>query len=83
MKGKDTEAEEIGKKVAANYLNLLVKNLKKMNILITRPLIDVEDNIKFLGYKIIHMPTLKILPKNEKPINVEKYDAFIFIALTQ
>ena len=52
-----------------------------MNILITRPLIDVEDNMGrlfSLGHKIIHMPTLKILPKNEKPINVEKYDAFIF-----
>ena len=52
-----------------------------MNILITRPLIDVEDNMGrlfSLGHKIIHMPTLKILPKNEKPISVEKYDAFIF-----
>ena len=52
-----------------------------MNILITRPLIDVEDNMGrlfSLGHKIIHMPTLKISPKNEKPINVEKYDAFIF-----
>ena len=52
-----------------------------MNILITRPLIDVEDNMGglfSLGHKIIHMPTLKILPKNEKTINVEKYDAFIF-----
>ena len=81
MKGKDTEAEEIGKKVGSKLLELAGEKFKKMNILITRPLIDVEDNMGklfSLGHKIIHMPTLKILPKNEKPINVEKYDAFIF-----
>ena len=40
-----------------------MKNLKKMNILITRPLIDSEDlmgKLFSLGHKIIHVPTLKI-----------------------
>jgi len=52
-----------------------------MNILITRPLIDAEDLMeKFfsLGHKIIHLPTLKILPLAMKPINAEEFDAFIF-----
>ena len=52
-----------------------------MNILITRPLIDAEDLMeKFfsLGHKIIHLPTLKILPLAMEPINAEEFDAFIF-----
>ena len=52
-----------------------------MNILITRPLIDAEDLLgKFfsLGHKIIHLPTLKILPLVVKPINADVFDAFIF-----
>ena len=52
-----------------------------MNILITRPLIDAEDlmgKLFSLGHKIIHVPTLKILPAKVKPINPEEYDAFIF-----
>jgi uroporphyrinogen-III synthase len=52
-----------------------------MNILITRPLIDAEDLMgKFfsLGHKIIHLPTLKILPLVVKPINADVFDAFIF-----
>ena len=52
-----------------------------MNILITRPLIDAEDimgKLFSLGHKIIHIPTLKILPKNTDPINENDYDAFIF-----
>tara|TARA_B100001121_G_scaffold268497_1_gene252467 strand:- start:95 stop:796 length:702 start_codon:yes stop_codon:yes gene_type:complete len=52
-----------------------------MNILITRPLLDSEDLMsKFfsLGHKIIHVPTLKISPSKLKPINPEKYNAFIF-----
>ncbi len=52
-----------------------------MNILITRPLIDSEDlmgKLFSLGHKIIHFPTLKISPKILRPINPEKYDAFIF-----
>jgi len=52
-----------------------------MNILITRPLIDAEDLMeKFfsLGHKIIHLPTLKILPLAMEPINTEEFDAFIF-----
>ena len=52
-----------------------------MNILITRPLIDAEDLMeKFfsLGHKIIHLPTLKILPSAIDPVNSEEFDAFIF-----
>ena len=52
-----------------------------MNILITRPLIDAEDLMgKFfsLGYKIIHIPTLKISSAKIEPIDVNQYNAFIF-----
>ena len=52
-----------------------------MNILITRPLIDIEDlmvKLFSLGHKIIHVPTLKISSAGLKPINPEKYNAFIF-----
>jgi uroporphyrinogen-III synthase len=52
-----------------------------MNILITRPLIDAEDLMgKFFsfGHKIIHLPTLKILPVAMDPINPNEFDAFIF-----
>ena len=52
-----------------------------MNILITRPLIDAEDLMeKFfsLGHKIIHLPTLKILPLAIEPVNADEFDAFIF-----
>ena len=52
-----------------------------MNILITRPLIDAEDLMgKFfsLGHKIIHLPTLKILPLAMDSINPNDFDAFIF-----
>ena len=52
-----------------------------MNILITRPLIDCEDLMgKFfsLGHKIIHVPTLKILPVINQPLDLKSYDALIF-----
>ena len=52
-----------------------------MNILITRPLIDAEDlmgKLFSLGHKIIHIPTLKILPSVTEPIDGDQYDAFIF-----
>jgi uroporphyrinogen-III synthase len=52
-----------------------------MNILTTRPLIDAEDLMeKFftLGHKIIHMPTLKISPVKNEPIDGSQYNAFIF-----
>ena len=52
-----------------------------MNILITRPLIDSEDlmgKLFSLGYKIVHIPTLKISAANISPIDDKKYDAFIF-----
>ena len=52
-----------------------------MNILITRPHIDAEDLMKIFfnfGHKIIHLPTLKILPANIDPVNQDDFDAFIF-----
>ena len=52
-----------------------------MYILITRPLIDAEDLMeKFfsLGHKIVHLPTLKILPLAIETINIDEFDAFIF-----
>jgi uroporphyrinogen-III synthase len=52
-----------------------------MNILITRPLIESEDMVgKFFSnhHKIIHMPTLRIIPADSSPINLEDYDACIF-----
>ena len=52
-----------------------------MNILITRPLIDAENLMeKFFstGHKILHIPTLKISPKNMIPISSDDFDAFIF-----
>tara|TARA_B100001564_G_scaffold352448_1_gene359903 strand:+ start:1428 stop:2132 length:705 start_codon:yes stop_codon:yes gene_type:complete len=52
-----------------------------MNVLITRPLIDAEDlmgKLFSLGHKIIHLPTLKILPVNLEPIDPSEYNAFIF-----
>ena len=52
-----------------------------MNILITRPLIDAEDLMEKLfayDHKIIHLPTLKILPLAMNSINPNDFDAFIF-----
>ena len=52
-----------------------------MNILITRPLMDAEDlmgKLFSLGHKIIHIPTLKILPKKMEPIDAKNFKAFIF-----
>ena len=52
-----------------------------MNILITRPLIDSEDlmgKLFSLGHKIIHIPTLKILPIESEPVDLNKFDAVIF-----
>ena len=52
-----------------------------MNILITRPLIDAEDlmgKLFSLGHKIIHIPTLKVKPVNNKKCDAKNFDAFIF-----
>ena len=52
-----------------------------MNILITRPLIDAEDlmgKLFSLGHKIIHIPTLKIVPAKLDPIDTKQYNALIF-----
>ena len=52
-----------------------------MNILMTRPLIEAEDlmgKLFSLGHKIIHIPTLKISSMKVEPVDVNKYNAFIF-----
>ncbi len=52
-----------------------------MNILITRPLIDAEDlmgKLFSLGHKIIHIPTLKVIPNTNQKCDAKNYDAFIF-----
>ena len=69
------------KSVGEKLLKLAGSEFKKMNILITRPLIDSEDLMgKFflLGHKIIHIPTLKISAAKLSPVDAKKYDAFIF-----
>ncbi len=52
-----------------------------MNIILTRPLNDIENLMKELfnlGHKIIHIPTLKILNANLPPLKIETYRALIF-----
>ncbi len=52
-----------------------------MNIIFTRPLMETEDLMtKFfaLGHKLIHIPTLRILPVDLKNIELNKYDAVVF-----
>ena len=80
--GRTSDAYLIGKSVGEKLLDLAGEKYKKMNIIITRPLIDTEDlmgKLFSLGHKIIHVPTLKISRKNKlDPINPDKYEAFIF-----
>ena len=52
-----------------------------MNILVTRPLIDSEDlmaKLFSLGHKIIHIPTLKILPIKKDSVDLSEYDVLVF-----
>ena len=52
-----------------------------MNIVLTRPLIEVEDLMNVLfkqGHNLIHLPTLKIKPVEISPINFKNFDAVIF-----
>ena len=54
---------------------------KKMNIILTRPLNDIENlmqDLFNLGHKIMHIPTLKIKNANLETINIENYNALIF-----
>ena len=79
--GEISDAELVGKTVGEKLLSIAGKEFKKMNILITRPLIDSEDlmgKLFSLGHKIIHIPTLRILKANIAPIDAKKYGAFIF-----
>jgi uroporphyrinogen-III synthase len=39
---------------------------------------DLMEKLFTLGHRIIHLPTLKILPSNIDPINPNEFDAFIF-----
>ena len=52
-----------------------------MNIILTRPLIEIEDLMNALfkqGHNLIHLPTLKIKPLAINPINFKNFDAVIF-----
>ncbi len=52
-----------------------------MNIILTRPLIEIEDLMGKLfisGHKIIHIPTLKITPATNKNVSIKKFDTLIF-----
>ena len=52
-----------------------------MNIIITRPLIEIENlmaDLFNLGHRIIHIPTLKIEPIQIPEINFTEYDGIIF-----
>ena len=52
-----------------------------MNIILTRPLNDIENlmqDLFNLGHKIMHIPTLKIKNANIEKINIENYNALIF-----
>ena len=52
-----------------------------MNIILTRPLNDIENlmqDLFNLGHKIMHIPTLKIKNANLETINIENYNALIF-----
>ena len=52
-----------------------------MNIILTRPLNDIENlmnELFSLGHKIMHIPTLKIVNTNLDPISIYNYKALIF-----
>ena len=52
-----------------------------MNIILTRPLNDIENlmqDLFNLGHKIMYIPTLKIKNANLEIINIENYNALIF-----
>ena len=52
-----------------------------MNIILTRPLNDIENLMQELfnlGHKIMHIPTLKIKNANLEKINIEDYNALVF-----
>ena len=52
-----------------------------MNIILTRPLIEIEDlmgKLFTMGHKIIHIPTLKISSKHNKNIDIRNFDSIIF-----
>ena len=52
-----------------------------MNIILTRPLNDIENlmsELFSLGHKIMHIPTLKIVNTNLDPISICNYKALIF-----
>ena len=52
-----------------------------MNIILTRPLNDIENlmnELFSLGHKIMHIPTLKIVNASLDPISIHNYKALIF-----
>ena len=86
--GEKDEVKEIGLRAGNELIRLAGNHFKKinkkMNILITRPLIDSEDLMKqffSMGHKIIHLPTLKISSSNMEPIDLNNYDALVFTSV--
>ena len=81
-RGKLNTSISLGHKVGIKLLKLMGKNLKKdMNIILTRPLIEIEDlmgKLFTMGHKIIHIPTLKISSKHNKNIDIRNFDSIIF-----
>ena len=52
-----------------------------MNIILTRPLNDIENLMQELfnlGHKILHIPTLKIKSANMETINIKDFNALVF-----
>ena len=52
-----------------------------MHILLTRPLDDCKELIlrfKFLGYKVSHLPVIKIQNVNHDKVNVDEFGGIIF-----
>ena len=52
-----------------------------MNIILTRPLNDIENLMQELfnlGHKIMHIPTLKIKSANMETINIKDFNALVF-----
>ena len=52
-----------------------------MNIILTRPLNDIENLMQELfnlGHKIMHIPTLKIKGANMETINIKDFNALVF-----
>ena len=84
--GDKNTSISLGHKVGIKLLKQSEKNIKKkMNIILTRPLIDTENLMQELfnlGHKIMHIPTLKIHQNASlENINIEDYIVFVLQVL--